>query len=390
MLSIHYSMSILYGQWHIFIDEIGFYSDNEKVSVLVREGSNLLDVFTIFKYSEMALYVYVQGCLVLLANFFDHFSVLTQKLFNIYITALIPTILFYLLANYVSKKEAFFASLMYGLLTFNLAFSFTLIRDGLGAFLYIMIFYYYLLPSSNRNFIFILLFAFLSYFLRPETGMYALLIASSYIYFQYASLVRNKYFILFIVIFVLLPLIFLLIYKFHAIEIMNNLMDRSSARGMLRASSGSLGAALLNLPIYIKLPLKFIHGQIAYFPPWSVFHHSDFRELIFFRFSGFIASIFWFFVWPFILVGIFKDKVFNRFKNKKIFVLFALSIAFIALSSLVESNPRRLMYVYPVLFLIATVSYTDMERIRRKRIIRSTTLVYLLLIGLYISLKYLR
>ena len=91
----------------------------------------------------MALYVYMQGHLILLANFFDHSSVITHKLFNVFISALIPTILFYILATVMNKKEAFYASLIYGFLSYNFALSVPLLRDGLGAFLYIMIFYYY-------------------------------------------------------------------------------------------------------------------------------------------------------------------------------------------------------------------------------------------------------
>jgi hypothetical protein len=391
MLSLYYIMMMFYNQWQINVDENRYFTNSIiAVSGLIDKGASLLNIVNIYEYSETALYLYIQGYLALLSNYIDHTSVLTQKLFNVFISALIPTVLFCILANIISKKEAFYAAIVYGFLSFNLAYSFPLLRDGFGAFLYIMIFYFYLLPSSNKNFIFIIIFAFLSYFLRPETGMYALLIAATYMYFQYNTLFSNKVFLRFMAFFILLPSIIFLIYQYNMIGVMTALMDRSLVHNINETSSGSLGAALLNLPIVIKLPLKLIHGQILYFPPWSILYSNSLQEVVFFRFFEFIASISWPHVWPFILIGIFKDKLFKFQDKEKLYVLFILSIIYLALSGIISSLPRKLMYVYPVIFMVATVSYLNMNIVKRKKIIHLSILVYLILIGLYITLKYLR
>ncbi len=391
MLIIYYLMLDYYNQWHVFLDEIRYFTTSIiDVSKLLNEGSGLFDIMNTFKYSETALYLYVQGYLALLANYFDNVSILTQKLFNVYISALIPTVIFYLLANIITKREAFYAAIIYGFFSFNLAYSYPLLRDGFGTFLFIMIFYYYLLPSSNKNFVFILLFAVLSYFLRPETGMFALLIAATYMYFKFNTLFKNKLFLRFMAVLLLLPLIAFLILKFNSIETMGSLMERSGVRSGAQASSDSLGAALLNLPIVIRLPLKFIHGQITYFPPWSVLANGPVSDIYFARFSEFIASIAWFHVWPFILVGVFKDKIFLILKNEKLVMLFILSVMYIGLSGLVAVNPRQLMYVYPIIFVVATVSFVNMNIKKRKKIISLSLGVYMILISLYLFAKYLR
>lgn len=393
MLAIYYTMTGFYNQWFMYADENQYFTRSIiRVSKLINKGAGLLDIVNIFAYSETALYLYVQGYLELLANYFDSASILTQKLFNVFIGTLIPTTLFYLLTKVVSKREAFYAAIIYAFFSFSFAYSATLLRDEIGAFLYLIIFYFYLLPSSQKNLVMIFLFAYLSYFLRPETGMYALLIAATYVYFQYNKIFTNKIYMIFIGFIILVPLIIILIVHFHAIDTMTNLLNRSSDTQIKDAQGlkGSMGSSLLNLPIFVKLPLRFALGQIQYFPPWLQLYNSLFHGIVFFNLAGFFAGIFWFFVWPFILIGVFKDKLFRVLKNDKLFILFILSIIYIALTSLIGATPRKLMYVYPILYLIATVSYTRMHIKRRKKIVYFTFLVYMLLIAFYLLLKYAR
>lgn len=390
LISVHYSVTTLYDQWFLLVDEPHFYKNHEDVAYLISQGAGLIDIRHIFKYSETALFLYIQGELVLLANYFGESSVLTQKLFNIYICAMFPSIIFYFLKNIVDKKSAFYAALIYGFFSHSFAYSPYLIRDELGAFLYVMIFYFYLKPSSNKNFIIILIFAFLSYFLRPETGMFALMIAATYVYFQYSTFFTNKSFAIFLGFVILVPVVIALIIHFHAIDTMVNLLNRSSETQIRQAQGlkDSVGSSLSNLPIFVKLPLRLFLGQIQYFPPWTLLYNSFFHGIVFFNLSGFFAGIFWFFVWPFILIGVFKDKLFQILNNDKLFFLFIISIVYITMLSLIGATPRKLMYVYPILYLIAAVSYTRMHIQRRKKIVYFTFLVYILLIALYLLLKY--
>ncbi len=391
MLVQYYSMINYNNEWYLYFDEKRYFVNSiTHVSRLIDEGTNLFDLLGIYEYKDTALYLYIQAYLLYFANYYDAVSILTQKQFNVYVSALIPTVLFYILAKFIGRKEAFYAAVIYGIFSFNLTYSSPLLRDGFGAFLYIFVFYYYLLPTSNKNLIMMVFFAFLSYTLRPETGMYAFLISSTYIYFQYSSVFKNKALLKTLALFILLPLIILVIYRYNIIGVMNSLMDRSVEHSISSTSGGSLGAALLKLPIFIKLPLKFIHSQILSFPPWSILYDSRLDKVVFFRFSEFIASISWLHVWPFILIGIFKDKLFRKMENEKLYFLFILSILYIALSGIISSIPRKLMYVYPILFVVATVSYVNMDKNRRNKIMRWSMLGYILLIGLYLSVKYLR
>ncbi len=386
MLITYYFMIEFYNRWDVFLDENRYFTVSiMEVSNLINSGSNLFDIADIFKYSETALYLYLQGYIVLVANYFDHASILTLKLFNVYIAALIPTVLFYLLTYVVNKREAFYGSFIYGLLSFNFAYSSPLLRDGLGAFLYILIFYYYLLPTSNKNLFFIFLISILSYYLRPETGMFAFLIAFSYLYFRFDKLFKSKILLKLIVISILLPLSIFLLIRFNSVDIMTSLAGRYGDNALGQASSDSLGSALLKLPLYIRLPLKFIQGQITYFPPWSVLA----GDVSFIRLPEAIASISWPYVWPLILVGIIKEKLL-LILDKKIIMLFLLSVGYIFISGSVATNPRQLMYVYPVIFLVAIVSFLKLSIYRRKQIIFLFFIIYLSLIALYLFLKYLR
>lgn len=391
MLIIYYMITGFYGQWDVLPDEKYYFAKNiTEVSKLINKGYGLLDISNIYEYSETSLYLYIQGYIELWANYIDKASVLTQKLFNVFIGALIPTLLYALLVNFINKKEAFYAALIYGFFSFNIGYSYPLLRDILGAFLYILIFYFYLLPSSIKNFILILAFAVFSYFLRPETGMYALLIAATYTYFQFNSLMTNKVFLRIVLFIILLPIIVIVFYKYDVIGIFVSLMNRSVEHNVQGTSSGSIGGALLKLPIFLRLPLKFIHSQILYFPPWSVLYDTRFGEVVFYRFSEFIASIAWLHVWIFILIGVFKNKLFQNKKYEKLYFLFILSIGYIALSGIITSLPRKLIYVYPILFIVATISFLNLDNSNRKKYIFFSIWIYILVIGLYLTLKYVK
>ena len=128
---------------------------------------------------------------------------------------------------------------------------------------------------------------------------------------------------------------------------MVNVIARYTILSVDVADAGSLGVKLNELPVPFNFLAKTFFAQLLPFPVWALFKEThSYNHLVA------IDCLFPFYWLP-ILIAIFC----NWFKERKkwpikISLLFYLSILYLIVASASEFNTRRLMVVYPFIFLI--------------------------------------
>jgi len=378
MLFIYYGIQYIYSSNHIVIDEIKFFSMSNDVIAVIKRGFSLFDLANMYEYHELPAQAYNTGHLAIIANALGNNSILIQKLFIVFISALIPALLFNFLKKFMTEYEAFISTFIYGFFIFITYYSALLLRDIHVALTYMIVILLIFEKKSITNFILLNIILFISFYLRFETGIFLIMISSIY----YIDIIKSKSFISKIIfLFILFIIIGYLIYSFDLINLFLNLLNSTTTHGIENAQAGSLGVLLNKLPFGINYIAKMLFSQLQPFPAWIAF-----RDFGLFQIFYFISGIIWFFVFCYFLYGIFILKILNHIDKKLLYLTF-FSILYILLISSTEGLVRRLMAVYPAIYLISVLTFLKLDVIYRYKILFNGILSYILITILYFILK---
>lgn len=380
MSIVHYGLEFLYDRVNIAPDELWFYASSNQIITYLKSGDSLLDVANIFIYHESPAYIYLSGHLAIFANEIGTNSVYIQKLFIVFFASLIPVVLYLILKIYVKEKVAVYGAIIYGIFTFITPVSTMILRDIPVALTYIIFFWIILQKVSIKNTILLLLVSFISYYLRVETGIFLMGMSSIYIIYALERLIKSKIIKRFMVGIVGL-LSILIISKIGLIDMFTDIFTEYEKFGAEEAQAGSLGLKLASLPYGLNIVGMALFSQIQPFPIWIVF--KDFGVLLIF---SMVSGITWFFVWAYALYGIFRFKILKQI-DVKLKYLFYFSMIYIVLLSSTGTLTRRMIAVYPIIFVLSLLTFMNISKKKRKVIFSYTLFIYFLLIASYLLLK---
>lgn len=380
MSIVHHGLELLYNRSNIAQDELWFYATSNQITSSLKSGYTLFDLADIFEYHESPAYIYLSGWLAIFSNYAGFNSVFIQKLIIVFFASLIPVVLYLILKMYVKEKTAVYGAVVYGMFTFITPISTMVLRDIPVALTYIIFFLFIIEKVSIRNIILISIVSVFSYFLRVETGIFLIGMSSVYLIYGFNYFVKNKT-IRIAVISILIFTFFTLLLQFNFIDMFLKVNEASIDHASENAQKGSLAMKLISLPYGLNIISMAIFSQMQPFPSWIVL--KDFGILLLFSMIG---GITWFFVWSFLIYGIFKLKIL-KIIDIKLKYLFYFSIIYIVLIGGSEGVTRRLLAVYPVIFLISLLSFIEINKKNKFIIIFITSFVYIMLNTSYLILK---
>lgn len=363
-------------------DEFTFYSCAARLSKLTYGGIWHAS-FTEFKFSDYSLFAAWISSLQKLSGLESFYGLLFQKFNVTFLSSFIPGCVF-LLCSAISTnvKKAFQAALVYGFLAFTFFYSLGFLRDIHIALIYAIGLYIAINGEYKlRNYLLMGLLGGMAYFLRLENGLFFLAIIGAWVL---RSGGRNKIIIGF---FSIIALVFIIIKMGGVLMIVNTMLDTKAAYDTrtvnLYGNTSSLGIKLMKLPI----PLNYIGttglSQLVPFPFWSAFKDakSVLTSILYLPYA--IAGLFWFSVWMrFLRSG---KTVFKFVKKYKYIV--GLCFLYIVLVASTEINARRLMAVYPVLFL-GYFYISSNRNINKGKELLYDVGIYAVLVSAYLALKF--
>lgn len=372
----------------VFIDNAfsDFYINRDAIQFLRISSSiehlDYIDIwqtaFTQFPYTDSSFFYAWTGTLQKIANLKPFYSLLYQKLNVAFLGSFIPGVVYLICNRVTDKRNAFKAAMVYGLLSFTFFFSLGLLRDIHIALIYAI--GLYIITGSNyslKNYAILVLLGFLAYFIRPENGLFFLAFLGVW---MYKSSSENKWLISVITFIGIAGILFMLggVEKIYVRAF--DTIQTYSGRLAHRSGPSSLSQTLSNLPIPINYISTTVYGQLRPFPFWAPITKdlSLFKNLFYLPY--YIAPLFWFLVWARIILNIEKTYVF--FKENKLIVV--LAVLYLILNSVAQPLERRLMAIYPAIFMIYI--YISPKVFRGKEILYSI-MGYLILVSFYILLK---
>ena len=363
--------------YFVDIDETKFIYESVLLSELSYSSIWHL-TFTNFEYNGSPLFYAWIGTLQKLTGLTPFYGLLFQKLNVVFFGSFIPGIVYLLCNRIVEQKKAFIATIFYGLLSFSFFYSIGLMRD-----IHIALFYTIglLIITGNKytlkNYILLGVLGLMTYFTRVESGLFFVAFLGVWTLNSQSQYKASVY----ILSLGMLASIIFWIGGVGAIsQTAVNTVDNYAERGVAHASQESIGVKLNYLPIPFNYISKTAFGQISPFPFWVHLSENKIWLQQLFYLPQAIAGLFWFLVWTRIFMNYKKALFF--FKEHKWTVI--LSLFYITIVSTGQALPRRLMAVYPVIFM----GYLFIgKKIFNSREIIIALASYLLLLLIYAVLK---
>lgn len=384
---ISYLDYTLIGTFFLYNDQIHFYGEAVTLSKSASWGDIFNEVFVKRIYPEQPLAYFIFGTIGYVAeNYFDGQNVLLQAIFVSFPAILINLLLYKLLLFYTDAKKAFKFTFLFALLSGVFYYSPWILRDIHMALLYTAGIYIIHTRFSYVRLLVLILLNVLAIELRLEHGLFFLFIPLLYLYFQgkHHKFIRVMYVPIILTAFV--GFTFLLLYLMPEINMALRSLENYTEYTTDRLGGG-LATSLYKLPAGLKQVAIILYSQISPFPPWAILQNanSGYQQIV--GVISFITAVFWGIIFIFLLLSAPAAKR-NRLLPTNLVVLLAFTLLFFLVNT-ANMSERRIMSMYPVVFIAFVRINNALQPKRRAFLIRSALFVYLVLMVLYILLKYL-
>ncbi|HHD80544.1 MAG TPA: hypothetical protein ENK99_02910 [Campylobacterales bacterium] len=360
-----------------YIDENTFYHYTFVGLPYISGERNFLDIFSVFEINETILHTIISSSIAYLSVAIDGKNTLiVQKLLSPFLGGLFSVVLFSTIySQFQNKNFAVKSTLAYGFLSAVFMYSTTILRDIDIALLYMMVFYLFLETQKLKNIFLIGIIAYITMYLRFESGMVLFALLLLYIYFYVKELESKKMKMIFYILFSILSGIVLLLVLPKIIHVVGHLNEANTTRSISAASSGSIGLLLNKLPFPMSYVAKVIFGQMQPFP----FFKAIDRPL------EVISSVFWPFIFLMMNYAFIKKDIRKLIDIKIKFLLFiAIAILFLMSS---EPMVRRMMSVYPIIYLVSLYAFVFISSNKIKKIFYYYLFAMIFITTLYFFVK---
>ncbi|MFD2905884.1 hypothetical protein [Sphingobacterium anhuiense] len=375
-----------YDDYFIAIDSSKFFANTQNLLAFKSYINSITSIEGNYLLTETRGFYYISVTVGYLANFIQTNTYYIQLMIITFISSLLISTVYNLLNLYIDHKQSYYYAIVYGLFSFTFAYSANILRDVHISVLFALGFYYFLKYKTPNNLIRLGIILYLLSLFRPEHAAFFGVIILLYIYIVIfnSNLTITKKLLWSVFGSTILLIIFFRFNVLYILELFSSTSQRYSELNTEDATQDGLGAALLNLPPGIKHIARATYSQILPFPITSGLSTS--RGIIkLLAFPVMLGGIFWFLVWVVSL---------SRIKNLKFFTidykyLLLLSLLFLVFASAASGDFRRLMAVYPLIYLFAVSTYISLSKSQKFRIVGGGIIIYISLHVVYISLKFL-
>jgi len=343
-----------------FADEPKFYAFSDLAVPYLTGEKSFFELFSNWKLPlhDLPLHPVFSGYIAYLSMMIDGSnSILIQKLLSPFFGGLLLVFLYATIKHqFNDTKFAFNATLAYGLFSAVFMYSTPMLRDIDVALFYMIFFYLFLQKFSFVRFTLLFLVAFLTFYLRVESGMvlYGLLLVYLYLYVRTIESKSIKY-IFYILTIVLVSFVVMLMYK----KVMGKIVsvdETYTSLGVARSSEGSIALLLDKLPFGLSHTAKLLFSQLKPFP----FFVAISRPL------EAISGLLWPFIFITMLYAVIKKEIRNKIDEKVIYlVMTAIAVLFLMSSG---SVVRRMMSVYPMIYMTSLYVFFILPDYQSKRV----------------------
>ena len=380
----HY-LDVYYFNNFIFPDEFGSFLPWAQS---LSQNKSLISVFN-DAYDRSVLignrgYIFYIGAVSYIAhNYLGGFNELVLFLSSVLFGSLSALAIYRLLLFNADKKRSFRYALLYSLFSASLLFSFVLLRDIHISFFFLCGFIIVSKKHSLKGLLLLILLNILVWNFRYHHGFFFIILLLYYIYIKY-----RKQKVIFITIGII-AILFLSTFLYENYSRVSRSMEGYAefTEERILEKDDSIGKIFWKLPTPLKEVGIVLNSQLQPFPSWNALANS--KNL----YAGIIAlpSILYSFFWFTVIFSLLKWFVIKR-KYKLIskeLRLLSLIALFLIIANVSNPNLRRIMCVYPILYLIYVIINTKL--ISRRQVnytVFQSTVTYIGLVAVYLIVKF--
>jgi hypothetical protein len=375
-----------YNDFYIYPDQGYFYPNIDALSNSSSIESIYTQTLVDRVHRDYEGFFFLQGTIAYLSErYFSGNSVLLQSLHIGYCAILLNLFVFKILKNYVFRENAIKHTIFFAILTPVFYYSPWIFRDIPIALSYAVAIY--LMHTKFRPVIFLYygILVLVTMEFRLEHGLFLLIFPFLYLYNNRASnsvMVKLWPFILPIGVLSFLGVLFVFLTEFiFSLETLQTYDNYT-----IEALNDGFGAQLYKLPYGIRQVALVLNSQITPLPPWAGVSFDKPFFVVITGIVNMITTMFWSFVFIFTLFCLFVSSVRAQIP-KSMWILLMVFVLFVLLNS-VNMNVRRILGVYPILYLIYVSLRVNILSSKQSRKLGEYALItYMGLLTLYIILK---
>ena len=330
---------------------------------------------------------FIFGTIGFFANkIFDGNSVLLQSLHVSFLAVLVNLFVFKILCRHLDSSKAFKSAVLFAFFSPLFYYSPWILRDIHIVLLYVISFFIF---NTDFNFKRLLLFiplVLITLEFRFEHGVFLTFFPFLYFLLKGRSKYQYQTSVLVFSVFGVLFAGLIGFYFWSSANVIFSTLDRYSTATEESLSDG-FSAYLYNLPVGLKQIAIVLHSQFTPLPPWGNFFigkslSQKISGLILIINTSFWSCVFLYLFYYFLVV----KNVKYRLSRPLLFLLGVVVVFLVANSA--NMTVRRILVVYPILFLVFVSLKNEIVASKSKRIMRFSALTYTALLTLYLIVKY--
>lgn len=366
-----------------YTDQIFFWDSAQTIIPYLTSPRALFSFFTEHQtyVKSGPLYFIICGEWHKLGDLFGGANIYSMKLLNVCAMSLSLVVLYNILRQYFPQASAKTFIFFYAMFSHSLFLSQPLLRDNFITLLIYCGTYVCLKPYSTKGTIILIAISFLLMGIRIENAIVMVVMMSAYCIALAKDESRTRIFF-----YIPISCIGLFIIAHYSLQIAGTTLQVYSERSASYMTDGSISKVGNALPFGVRQVVGLMLGILRPFPFLSGTDLSyDGPLYAVFLLPERIAVLFSLICISFLFMSKYFVRHLQRFSNKEK-VLLAISTVGIIMSS-VEYEPRRVMCLFPMIYLLSCKCYASVSDARRKVIVLSTLLLYLVPHVIYAILK---
>jgi len=260
-----------------------------------------------------------------------------------------------------------------------------ILRDVPIAFFYAVAIYLTHTKFRPVVFIYYTILVLITIEFRLEHGLFLLVFPFIYIYINRASnVVISK---LWPFIFVLSMAVFIGVFYIFIEEFTNSMETlRKYDDYTIESLNDGFGAQLYKFPNGVRQLLVSLHSQVTPLPPWAGISLERSTLIVITSLVQMINTIYWSYIFIFSVYALFSRFVRGKL-SQSLWIFVIVFILFLLVNS-ANMNVRRILGVYPILFLVyVNLNTTILSTENRKRLSSYSVITYGTLLIMYVVLK---
>lgn len=384
--SLFFSHAFENDNYFLILDARQYFRNLKMTTMDIDPLISLISCYVIMDDLNELHELFYRYCILFANNYLDGANVLYLTLTNTFFGIISLGPIYRILLKLLPANKAYKYSLLFGLLSPFHFYSVTMVRDIVLACLYAHAFELTLDKFKIKNIVLLLIIGIVAWGVRLYSGLFILAFIFYYVFSNMTSSKAGKFLAISSVVIIIVVAVPLALksdlYKQSSEEI-EFFQEYNQDRG----NASSLSKNLEALPPGVREISLGLFSQMMPFPCYDAFPYVKSLDHAYIALIRSVFAIFWYFIAFGLIYMLLFGKIARKLSIYNEWILLSLCVIYILLN-IVQTDVRRLMAVYPIMFFLYVkckhVYITDYNKLHVNNVLGA---LYISLMVVYTVIK---